>query len=128
MLLVGFSSAAFTPLLRAMVADVADEVRLEQGKEQLGLMYAMVTSTSKIGSAVSVTIVFTILQLVGYQAKDTVVNTPDAIFGLQMCYLFAPIILVVIGGAALWGYSLDETKHAGIRAALEERDRASPTV
>lgn len=128
MLLVGFTSAGFTPLLRAMVADVADEVRLEQRKEQLGLMYAMVTSTSKIGAAVSVTIVFTILQLVGYRAEDSAVNTPQAIEGLAMCYLFAPIILVVIGGAALWGYSLDEKRHAGIRDALQARDGAPPSI
>jgi len=87
----------------------------------------MVTTTSKIGAAVSVSIVFLILQLVGYRPEETAVNTPEAIFGLQMCYLFAPIVLVIVGGAALWGYGLDERRHAVIRTALDERDRASQT-
>jgi Na+/melibiose symporter-like transporter len=126
MLLVGLSSAGFTPLLRAMVADVADEVRLEQNKEQLGLLYAMVTTTSKIGAAVAVSIVYFILQSVGYKAEG--VNTPAAINGLAMCYLFAPIILVVAGGACLWGYALDEKRHSEIRVALEARDAAAAAI
>ena len=49
-------------------------------------------------------------------------NTPHAIFGLEMCYLFAPIILVFFGGALFFGYKLDATRHAAIREALEARD------
>jgi Na+/melibiose symporter-like transporter len=51
-----------------------------------------------------------------------VVNTPHAIFGLEMCYLFAPIALVFVGGAALIGYTLDAQRHGDIREALEARD------
>jgi Na+/melibiose symporter-like transporter len=91
----------------------------------MGLMYAMVTSTQKIGAAISVTIIFAVLEMVGYQAADHAVNTPEAIFGLQMCYLFAPIILVLFGGACFFGYKLDETAHIAIRDALAERDRAA---
>jgi GPH family glycoside/pentoside/hexuronide:cation symporter len=122
---VGFCASAFVLLIRAMVADVADEVRLEQGKERVGLMYAMITSTQKVGAAISVTIIFTVLQLVGYQASDKAVNTQGAIFGLEMCYLFAPIILVLVGGAMLVGYKLDAAAHAKIRTALEERERGA---
>ena len=122
---VGFCVSSFQLLIRAMVADVADEVRLEQGKERMGLMYAMVTSTQKIGAAISVTIIFAVLEMVGYQAADHAVNTPEAIFGLQMCYLFAPIILVLFGGACFFGYKLDEKAHEAIRDALAERDRAA---
>jgi GPH family glycoside/pentoside/hexuronide:cation symporter len=88
----------------------------------------MVTTTSKIGVAISVSIVFPILQLIGYNGKEGAVNTPQAIQGLEMCYLFAPIILVFIGGGALFGYDLDRKRHAEIRAALdahEGRDEAA---
>jgi len=57
MAFVGFVSAGFVPLIRAMVADVADEVRLETGKERTGLLYALVTTTQKIGGAITVTVV-----------------------------------------------------------------------
>jgi len=119
MFCVGFVASSFTLLIRAMVADVADEVRLEQGKEQLGLLYAMVTSTQKVGSAISVGIIFPILAFVGYNAAEGAVNTPEAIRGLEMCYLFAPIILVLVGGACFFGYSLDAERHAEIRRKLD---------
>ncbi len=125
MFAVGFCASAFLLLIRAMVADVADDVRLEQGTERMGLLYAMVTSTQKVGAALSVSIIFPILQFVGYDASEHAVNTQQAIFGLEMCYLFAPIILVLVGGAVLIGYKLDHQRHSEIRAALDARDAAN---
>jgi len=84
-----------------------------------------VTTTTKIGQAVTVSIVFPILAMVGYDGKEGAVNTPQAIFGLEMCYLFAPIILVFFGGAMLFGYNLDAKRHAEIRQALDAIDFAA---
>ena len=67
------------------------------------------------------TIIFPILAAVGYNGKEGVVNTPHAIFGLEMCYLFAPIILVFFGGAMFFGYKLDNARHSAIREALEQQ-------
>jgi Na+/melibiose symporter-like transporter len=39
-----------------------------------------------------------------------------------MCYVFAPIILVVVGSACLIGYKLDAKRQGEIRSALEELD------
>ena len=50
--------------------------------------------------------------------------TPEAIRGLEMCYLFAPIILVLVGGACFFGYKLDGDRHASIREELDRRDAA----
>lgn len=122
MFCVGFVSSSFILLIRAMVADVADAVRLEHGKERLGLLYAMVTSTQKVGAAISVGIIFPILAFVGYNASETAVNTPEAIHGLEMCYLFAPIVFVLVGGACFFGYGLNAERHAKIREALDIRD------
>ncbi|MET3528355.1 MFS transporter [Phenylobacterium koreense] len=122
MISVGFVSSAFILIVRAMVADVADEVRLETGKERVGLLYALVTTTQKIGTAITVGISFTVLDLVGYNAAEGAVNTPAAIRGLELCYVFAPIILVFFGGAAFIGWKLDAKRHAEIRRKLDERD------
>ncbi|HEY3887130.1 MAG TPA: MFS transporter [Caulobacteraceae bacterium] len=122
---VGFCASAFLLLVRSMIADVADEVRLEQKQDLTSLLFSMVTTTSKIGASITVLIVFPILAAVGYNGKEGVMNTPHAIFGLEMCYLFAPVILVWFGGAVLFGYKLDATRHAEIRAALESNDEAA---
>ena len=123
MFAVGFCASAFLLLIRAMVADVVDEARLETGKDFTSLLFSLVTTTTKIGTVITVVIVFPILKAVGYNGKEGAVNTPHAIFGLEMCYLFAPILLVFVGGAMFFGYKLDAGRHAAIRAELEDRDR-----
>jgi GPH family glycoside/pentoside/hexuronide:cation symporter len=122
MFAVGFVGSCFVPIVRAMVADVADEVRLETGKERAGLLYALVTTTQKIGGAITVTISLTVLQLVGYNPAEGAVNTPEAIHGLELCYVFAPITLVFLGGAAFIGWKLDAKRHADVREKLDIRD------
>ncbi len=122
MFAVGFVSSSFGLIVRAMVADVADEVRLETGEERAGLLYALVTTTQKIGAALTVGISFTVLGLVGYDASEGAVNTPAAIRGLELCYVFAPVILVFFGGAAFIGWKLDATRHAEVRRQLDLRD------
>jgi GPH family glycoside/pentoside/hexuronide:cation symporter len=124
MFCVGFCASAFILLIRAMVADIVDEVKLETRRDLTTLMFSMVTTTTKVGQAVTVSIVFPILAMVGYNGKEGALNTPHAIFGLEMCYLFAPIILVFFGGAMLFGYTLDAKRHAEIRQALMEREYA----
>jgi Na+/melibiose symporter-like transporter len=116
---VGFCATAFISLIRAMVADVADQLRLETGHERAGVLYALVTMTQKFGTSITVSIIYPILQLVGYNPKHGAVNTPHAIWGLEMCYLFAPIILVLIGGTFFFGYKLDAKQQSEIRAKLD---------
>ncbi len=122
MFAVGFCASAFLLLLRAMVADVVDEVRLDRGQDLTSLLFSMVTTTTKVGTVITLVIAFPILKLVGYNGKEGAVNTAQAIFGLEMCYLFAPIILVFVGGALFFGYNLDARRHGEIRAALEARE------
>jgi len=116
---VGFCASAFLLLVRSMIADVADEVKLEVKQDLTSLLFSMVTTTTKVGASITVLIVFPILALVGYNGAEGAVNTPQAILGLEMCYLFAPIILVWFGGAMFFGYKLDAKRHAEIRAALD---------
>lgn len=116
---VGFCASAFLLLVRSMIADVADEVKLEVKQDLTSLLFSMVTTTTKIGASITVLIVFPILAFVGYNGAEGAVNTPHAIFGLEMCYLFAPIILVWFGGAMFFGYKLDSRRHAEIREALD---------
>jgi Na+/melibiose symporter-like transporter len=115
-------AAGFPLLDRAMVADVADAVRLQQGKHRVGLLYAMITSSQKIAGALSIGLTFTVLGWVGYKADDHAVNTPAAIHGLELVYLIGPVVFVMLGGACFIGYKLDQKRHAEIRAALDQRD------
>jgi len=124
MFIAGFFAAGFTVLTRAMTADVADEVRLEQGKERAGLLFALTTLTNKIAGAFSIFLTFQVLARTGYDARAGAVNTPEAIHNLELAYLIGPIFFVTVGGACFLGYRLSAERHAEIRRQLEARDAA----
>jgi Na+/melibiose symporter-like transporter len=120
--ITGFVAAGFTALIRAMVADVADDIRLRQGKERAGLLYSLTTLTSKVGLAISIVLTYTVLAQVGYDPKLGHANTPEAIRGLTFAFLAGPIAFLMLGGAAFIGYRLTAQRATEIRRALEERD------
>lgn len=124
MFIAGFFAAGFTVLTRAMTADVSDEVRLEQGKERAGLLFALTTLTNKVAGAFSIFLTFQVLARTGYDAKAGAVNTPEAIRYMELAYLIGPIVFVTIGGACFMGYKLTAERHAAIRRELEARDAA----
>jgi len=125
MFLAGGILAALGFLVRAMIADVGDEVRLATGKDRVGLLYAMVSSTAKVGTASAVLVTFGILGAIGFNPTPGAVNTDSAMLGLTLTFAIAPVILVMLGAVAVRGYSLTRERHAVIRAELEARDAAS---
>jgi len=120
----GFVAAGFNVLTRAMTADVADEIRLRQGKERSGLLYAMTTLTTKIAAGGSIYLTFNVLDRVGYDPKLGQANTPEAIDALLASFLVGPIVFVMLGGACLFGYRLTAERAAEVRRQLEARDHA----
>jgi Na+/melibiose symporter-like transporter len=118
---VGFIASAFAFLLRAMVADLCDEVRLETGKDRAALLFALWTSDAKIASTIAVGISYPLLALFGFNAAVGAVNTPLAMFGLQALYLVPPVTCVLLGGLSMFGYRLDEKRHGEIRMALSAK-------
>jgi len=122
MFFAGFVVSCFAFLILAMVADISDEVRLDLGVDRAALLYGLITSTSKIGSAASVGITFSVLAVFGFQRHEGVVNTGLPLYALEACYVVVPILTMFVGAAALWGYKLDAVKHDGIRAALSARE------
>jgi Na+/melibiose symporter-like transporter len=118
MFTLGFAASCFPLLDRAMVADVGDAIRLEKGKNRISLLYAMITTTQKLATALSIGFSFTVLGWLGYRAEEGATNTSGAILGLQLVYILGPILFVMIGGACFIGYKLDGKRHAEIRRGL----------
>ncbi len=124
MFVVGFIANCYALILNAMVADVCDEVRLEAGKDRTALLYSLMTCTLKIGSAVPVGITFPILAMLGFNPAEGAANTPQALRGLELCFVIVPVLVIVFGGLTMWGYRLDKARHAEIRVQLDARDTA----
>jgi Na+/melibiose symporter-like transporter len=119
---VGVPYAAGPFLLRAMMADVSDEVRLETGCDRTGLLYAILSGTVKIGSAVAVG-VYPLLQAFGFDPKGT---GPEGLEGLQALFVGLPGLLSIAAGLVVLPFPLTAQRHAQIRAALAAADAAAP--
>ncbi|MDB5425589.1 MAG: major facilitator superfamily 1 [Phenylobacterium sp.] len=120
----GFMALGFELSIRSMLADVADEVRLEQGRERLSLIYALNTLSTKIAAALAIGITFPLLERLGYVAKEGAKNTPEAITALAAVFVSGPIVFVLIGGACVLGWKMTPERHAAVRAELDARDAA----
>ncbi|HLY79521.1 MAG TPA: MFS transporter [Caulobacteraceae bacterium] len=71
MFVVGGCASAFLFLVRAMLADYGDQLRLEQGAARMSLLYSFVGITQKLGSSFNTAISFGILAFVGFNPTST---------------------------------------------------------
>ena len=118
----GFMANGFDLMTSAMMADVGDLVRLEQGKERMALLFALTGLAAKIAAAAAVVISYPLLAWVGYIPKLAAHNSSAAIQGLTIVFILGPIFGVVLGGICFVGWKLTAEKHAEIRAELDARD------
>ena len=118
----GLSFGAFNLLPRAMMADAGDELRLESGSDQTGVLYALLISSWKLGGALAVGLSFAALALVGYKPALMAANTPQAISGLEMVFAGPSAALFLLGAWLAFTYPLTREKHAAIRLELDARD------
>lgn len=122
MLLTGAAFTGFLVSLRALAADIADEARLETGREQTGLIFALTNATTKLAASAGIFLTFRVLSEIGFDAHEGAVNSPAALRGLEIAFLSGPIVFVMAGGLCFLGYKLDRARHAEIRRQLERLD------
>jgi Na+/melibiose symporter-like transporter len=118
----GLMAVGFGLMVQSMMADVADEVRLEQGKERTSLIYAVNALAAKIASAISIIVAYPLLKQFGYSPAEGAVNSPAAIHSLQLTYIVGPIVFVMLGGACVVGWKLTAERHEEIRRKLSIMD------
>jgi GPH family glycoside/pentoside/hexuronide:cation symporter len=121
----GIPYSAGALLLRSMMADYGDEERLASGRDRTGLLYAILTGTVKVGSALAVTSTI-ILAGLGFNAANPALSTDLSMQGLMAMYAVVPGVIGLLAAACLIGYPLSEERHAEILRQLEERDGTHP--
>jgi Na+/melibiose symporter-like transporter len=122
LMLAGAAFAGFLVSLRSLTADIADEIRLETGREWTGLVFALTNATTKLATAFAIFLTFSVLAAVGFNPHEGAANTAYALKGLEIAFLAGPIVFVMLGGLCFVGYRLDQDRHADIRRQLEARD------
>lgn len=121
----GIPYSAAPTLLRAMMADYGDEERLASGADRTGLLFAILTGTVKVGSALAAGSLI-VLGALGFNAADPGLSTESSMMGLQALYAFAPGMLGLLAAWAMVGYPLTEARHAEILRQLGEKEAALP--
>ena len=121
MLLVGVPFGAGQILLRAMMADVGDEARFASGEDRTGMLYALLTLTNKVGTALSSVVLF-LLSLSHFDQNHLGRNTPLALNTLTVLFVALPIALLLVSSAIINVFPIDEARQKKTRAALEARD------
>ncbi|MDX3901413.1 MAG: MFS transporter [Sphingobium sp.] len=117
----GICYGGVTFLPRAMMADAADELKLENGVERTGVLYALLISSWKLGGAFSVGLAFILLDWIGYDPKLGSGNSAAALRGLQALFAATPAVMGLLGALLCWGYPLTPARCAEIRRALDAR-------
>ena len=121
LVLAGLPYSAAPLLVRAMMADIGDEERLQTGVDKTGLLYAIATGTLKLGYALAVG-VFILLGALGFDPKTPTPTGDAALIGL---YAFAPAILGLVVAAVMMRYPLDANRLTEIQRQLAARDAAA---
>lgn len=122
MFIAGLPYAAGLFLLRAMMADAGDEVRLETGVDRTGLMFSILSAMTKLGHVFAL-VPYWILGLIGFKAVPGIEgNSEFALLMLQILFIAVPGLLLAGAAWVLRGYPLTPARHDEIRAALAHRD------
>jgi len=125
MFLAGLPYASGPIMLKAMMADVADEERLASGVDRTGLLFSLLTGSIKIGSMLAVGGSLFLLKEVGFVAELSGANSPKALLTLQLMFCLGPASLALLAAWIINGYRLDAVAHGDIRARLDRRDAES---
>ncbi|QTC92545.1 MFS transporter [Brevundimonas goettingensis] len=128
MFIAGLPYAAGLFLLRAMMADAGDEVRLETGVDRTALMFSILSATTKLGHVFAL-IPYVVLGWVGFQAEPPAGgNSPTSLLVLQVLFIAVPALLIASAAVILRRYPLTPARHDEIRQALEARDAEGPAA
>jgi Na+/melibiose symporter-like transporter len=110
-------------LLRSIMADVRDYDYLHTGHERTGLYFSLLTMTSKIGAALAVGGTYVMLDAVGFVPGLGTENTPFALNGVGLMFVFIPFTVYAAAAFIMWNFPLDQAEQEKLRAAIDERHR-----
>ncbi len=116
--LVGVNFGAKDFLMRAMMADVIDQDRVNVGAERSALYYSTLTLTAKVGAALAVGIIYPILDWVGFDAQG--VNDQATLDGVRIVVAGSPTLVTLAVAAIMWRFPIGREEQQALRAQLEQ--------
>ncbi|MFT4089844.1 MAG: MFS transporter [Asticcacaulis sp.] len=122
----GLAQGSGNLMLRAIVADVADEHRLRVGADRNGLFFSVFSLSDKAALAASIGIALPLVALFGFNPQVPV-QTALGLTALQAVFAIGPAVAHLASAWLIHGFPLDETRHKTIRAELDARDSLKPS-
>jgi glycoside/pentoside/hexuronide:cation symporter, GPH family len=115
--LFGINMGAGPFLFRSIMADVADHDRVESGSQRTGLYFSLLTMTNKVGHALSIGLVYPLLDLIGYIPGAA--NGPGAVAGLTAIAVWPPALCALLVAVFMWSFPIDIHRQAELRRIIE---------
>lgn len=103
----------------AMVSDTIDYGEWKTGYRTEGLVNSACSFGYKIGNGIGSALLGVILEAGGY-VGEALVQTPEALFSIKICFVWIPVVVYVIGLVIMKFWNLDK-EFDGILAELQAR-------
>lgn len=111
-------------LLRAMLADVADEHLLRTGVNRTALLFSVFSISTKAGTALPVGIALPLVAWFGFDPAAAV-NPSSGLLAVALVFALGPALAHVVAAALVRGFSIDEERQQEIRRELAARNAGS---
>lgn len=118
----GLAQGSGNLMLRSIVADVADQHRLDTGHDRIGLFFSVFSLSDKAAYAAAVGIALPLLAWLGFDPRQP--NDPVVLDNLKLVFGLGPALAHLVSALVIRGFPLNEERHAEVRRKLAARDAA----
>lgn len=105
-------------LVRSIMVDIVDTDTAKTGEQRTGTFFAVVETTTKLAPSLAVTILFPVLQALGFDPTGKA-NTPESIAAIKYLYAFAPTIPLLLAAVVMWRFPLGSKAQSELRGKLD---------
>ncbi|MGQ1911117.1 MFS transporter [Marinifilum sp. RC60d5] len=116
----GFFYGISTPLLWAMIADVADYSEWKNNRRATAIIFSAMIFGLKAGLSIGGALVAGILAMYGYN-EQLLTQTPETIGGIKLAMSVLPTLTFCVSVTCLFFYGIDKKKEVEIERELSER-------
>lgn len=116
----GFFYGISTPLLWAMIADVADYSEWKNNRRATAIIFSAMIFGLKAGLSIGGALVAGILAIYGYNAQ-LAVQSPETIHGIKLSLSVYPTLTFCVSVACLFFYEINKQKEVQIQKELLAR-------
>lgn len=123
-LVQGLTQGAGNLILRAMLADLADEYRLRTGTDRTAMLFSLFSISGKAGSAVPLGIALPLIAWFGFDPQAAS-QPASGLLALSLVFSLVPAFAHLLATFLIRGFSIDEARQIAIRQQLEAREKAA---